>query len=396
MKQIIKSMLDDDLYKISMQNYALELFPNVDVEYRFKNRGNHRFSKEFVAELQNQINLLSNLCLTDDEYKWIKKTFLFLTPGYIEYLRNFRYNPSNIEASLTLDNNLDITIRGKWVETVLFEVKLMAIVSELYFNMIDTNWSYRGQSDKAEHKISQLSRNNCRFVDMGTRRRRSFEAQEKVINAFVDYGSSMFLGTSNMYFAKKYNLGCYGSQAHEIYQAAQATNSYNHCNYYALDNWSKVFSNGEVGTALTDTVGLNAFLRDFNRKLSMLYFSVRHDSGCPFVFVDKIVEHFKQMKIDPKEKTAIFSDGLNVEKALEIARYCQDKIKCSFGIGTHFTGDFGANTPALNMVIKLWSVCHNGVVTPVVKLGDGENSGKEIGDESAIKVAKWMFYGKQL
>lgn len=387
MRQIIESMLDDDLYKISMQNYALELFPNIEVEYRFKNRGNQRFTKEFITELQNQISLLSNLYLTDSEYKWIKKTLLFLTPGYIEYLRNFRYNPSFVSLKLTEDNNLELTIRGKWIDTILFEVKLMAIISELYFSIIDTNWDYNNQEQKANEKIKLLSENNCKFVDMGCRRRRSFFTQSLVIDSFVDYGkkhtNSSFLGTSNMYFAMTKDIKCYGSQAHEIYQAAQATNSYNHCNYYALENWSRVFPNGEVGTALTDTVGVDSFLQDFNRKLSMMYFSVRQDSGNPFEFTDKIIKHFEKMKVDPKEKTIIFSDSLNVEKAIAIKKYCEGKIKCSFGIGTHFTGDF-SGSPALNMVIKLWSV--NGL--PVVKLGDG--NGKNNGDDSAIKFMQWL------
>jgi len=388
MEQIITSLLDSDLYKFSMMNFALNLFPEDIVTYKFKNRGKHRFNQKFIIELQKQINYLADLKLTNEEYIYLKTNFSYLSPGYIEYLKNFRYNPLNISIKLTEDNNLELNISGKWVDTILFEVPLMSIISELYFKTIDISWDYNNQEEKAYEKIKKLSEYNCNFIDMGSRRRRSKKTQDIVIKTFVDYGkkniNSTFLGSSNISFAKKYNLKCFGSIAHEVIQLTQATNSYNHCNYYAMENWLKIYSNINIGTALTDTVTVDMFLKDFNRKLSILYSSVRHDSGDPFVFTDKIIKHYKKMLINPKEKTIIFSDGLNIEEAKKIKKYCKEKIKCSFGIGTHFTGDF-KNSPALNMVIKLWKV--NGL--PVVKLGDS-GIGKENGDHSSISFMKWL------
>lgn len=404
MYSIITSLLNNDLYKVSMMNFVATMFPKTEVEYRFKNRGSQRFTPEFLEKLKIQINWLNSTYLSDEEYEWMKKTFPFLSPSFLAYFKNFKFNPSNISIKLTEDNNLDLTIKGKWIDTILFEVPLLAIISELYFTTVDTQWSEKRQDHinnaeyiiernipeqirRAREKAQILSDNKCLFTDFGTRRRRSHLVQNSVIQAFVDFSyrnpDSTFLGTSNLYFAKKYDIKCFGSIAHEVIQATQVLNSYNHCNYYAMENWMKVYSDVEIGTALTDTVGVDAFLKDFNRKLSMLYPSVRHDSGDPFLFTDKIINHYKKMKIDPKEKTIIFSDNLNVEKVIQINRYCENKIKCSFGIGTFFTNDF-LDSPSLNMVIKLYSV--NGF--PVVKLSDVE--GKETGDQKAVEFMKWI------
>jgi len=381
-------MLDNDLYKISMMNYSLELFPEATSVYKFKNRGSQRFNQKLLIELKKQINNLADLKLTNEEYIYLKENFTYLTPGYLAYLKNFRYNPSKISTCLTEDNNLKLSITGTWMNRMLFEVPLMAIISELYFTIIDPDWDYDGHEERTHDKIKKLSEAGCLFVEMGTRRRRSFKAQDMAIKEFVKYGkkntNSTFLGTSNVYFSKKYGIKCYGSQAHEITQAAQALNSYNHCNYYAMENWLKVFKELEIGTALTDTITADAFLRDFNKKLTTLYKSVRHDSGSEFLFTDKMIKHYKKMAIDPKEKAIVFSNGLNVEKAIEVKNYCDNKIKCSFGIGTYFSNE-GFDSPALNMVIKLWSI--NGM--PVVKLGD-DGIGKENGDPEAIKFMRWI------
>ena len=388
MNPIITSMLDNDLYKLTMMNYALELFPEATAVYKFKNRGLQRFNQKFLSAFQDQINSLAHLKLLNDEYNYMRDSYTYLTHGYFEYLKNFRYNPAKISIWLTKDNDLGLSITGTWVDRILFEVPLMSIISELYFTIIDTNWGYEGQEERAYEKIKKLSEADCLFVEMGTRRRRSFRTQGIVIDQFVDYSkknkNSSFLGTSNVYFAKKYGIKCYGSQAHEITQAAQVLNSYNHCNYYAMENWLKVFPNLQIGTALSDTVTVDAFLEDFNKKLSTLYGSVRHDSGCEYTFTDKMIKHYKKMAIDPQEKAIVFSNGLDVDKAIEVKKYCENKIKSSAGIGTYFSNE-GFSSPALNMVIKLWSI--NGL--PVVKLGD-DGKGKENGDPKAVEFMRWI------
>ncbi len=396
MKQIINSILDSDLYKFTMMNYVLELFPNEIVTYKFKNRGEQRFNQEFLSALRLQINSLADLRLTDEEYIYLKNTFLYLTPGYIEYLKNFRYDPSNVSINLTEDNNLELSIKGSWVDVILFEVSLMSIVSQLYFEIIDTKWTMKEQREKAYNKIKRLSESGCQFVEMGTRRRRSFNNQDIVMEAFTDYSkknNSSFLGTSNIYFSKKYNLKCFGTMGHEVIMHSAIAEGLRNANYFTLMNWKRVF-NGNLGIFLPDTYGVDAFLNNFTLEMAKLYDGVRWDSGDWKIFTAKIIAHYRKLGIDPQSKTIIYSDGLNDNLCLEINNYCKGKIKASFGIGTFFTNNSFKNSPALNMVIKLNSVFHNSFEVFTCKLSDSR--GKEQGNEEAIRVAKFTFFNQSL
>ncbi len=393
MQPIINSILDTDLYKLTMQQAVLELFPEAVVSYRFKNRGDQRFTPEFLKELQNQINCMSQLRLASDEYSRLKEKIPFFKPWYLEYFKNYRFNPDEIKISLDKTNDLVIEPTGLWHSTILWEVPLMAIISELYFKMIDTDWENDSINilNKAIEKSAVMESNKAMFADFGTRRRRSHDIQSKVIEGLMYHDT--FVGTSNVYFAMKYGLKPIGTMAHEFIMGMSVLEGLRNANYYALQNWVRVY-NSDLGIALTDTFGSDAFFRNFNKRLSKLYDGLRHDSGCPFAFTDKAIAHYKKMGIDPKSKVIVFSDGLNIDKALEIAKYCKgnlsrSRIKCSFGIGTHFTNDFD-NSKALNMVIKLWS-CEG---IPVVKLSD--TPGKVMGNADAVKVAQWTFFNKLL
>lgn len=395
MEQIITSLLDSDLYKFTMQQAVLELFPNAQVEYRFKNRGNQRFTPDFLLELKRQIHNMSIISLTDEEYSWIKENIPFFKPSYLEYLKNYYFDPKEIEVYLDEDNDLVISIKGDWHSTILWEVPLMALISELYFRIIDIEWDHglKNVYLKAHAKHSKLAMNGIKFAEFGTRRRRSFQVQERVIRGFEHYGG--FLGTSNVYFAMKFGVKPIGTMAHEWIMGISVLESLRHANYYALQNWVKVY-NADLGIALTDTFGTPSFFSDFDMRLAKLYDGVRHDSGDPIEFGDKVIAHYGKLGINSKSKTIVFSDGLNVDSAIEIQKYFRGdimkkynrtaeasrKINASFGIGTHFTNDF-EGSPALNMVIKLWMI--NGV--HVVKLGDG--TGKEMGEPEAVRVAKW-------
>jgi nicotinate phosphoribosyltransferase len=391
MKKIINSLLDQDLYKFTMQQAVLELFPQAVVKYRFMNRGKQRFNDEFLSELKNQVyNYLPQLSLSKDEYLWSKSNIPYFKPQFLEYLKNYRFKPEEIShLSLDAENNLELEISGTWHSSILWEVVLMALISEVYFDVVDTDWSYDGQEGLAYDKYKRLTRNGCSFADFGTRRRRSHKSQDIAIKIFVaaqkELGGNSFVGTSNVHLAMKYGVKPIGTTAHEWTMGNSVLEGLRNADYYALHNWVRVY-NTELGDALTDTYGLKSFLRNFNRRLSMMYRGIRHDSGSPYLFTDKMVHHYKQLNIYPMSKLASFSDNLNVDKAIDIKKYCEEKIQCSFGIGTHFTNDF-ENSPALNMVIKLWKV--NGI--PVVKLGD--DVGKEMGEPNAVAVAKWTHYG---
>jgi len=385
-----KSILDNDLYKFTQQQAVLELFPNVRVEYRFKNRGTQRFSPEFLTILNEHIQKMSELRLSKDEYSWIKREIPFFKPQYLEYLRNYRFKPQEVDISLDEDNDLVLSINGPWASMILWEVPLMALISELYFSTIDTDWNYDDVQVLANEKAKRLFDAGCFFADYGTRRRRFLELQKWNNSIFSSYndlnysgsGTNYFVGTSNVMLAMRERVKPIGTMAHEWIQAMQAIEGIAHCNYHALQNWVRVY-NSDLGIALTDTLGSDLFFDNFNKRLSKLYDGVRHDSGSPFEFTDKVIKHYQKMGIDPMSKVIIFSDGLDVDKAIAIKKYCVGKIKCSFGIGTHLTNDF-ENSPALNMVIKLWSV--NGF--PVVKLSDTE--GKENGRKDAVEIVKWI------
>lgn len=419
MEPIIKSILDNDLYKFTMQQAVLQLFPQVRVSYKFKNRGEQRFDMNFLSTLKQQIELMSSLHLTDEEYSKLPSKIPFFKPQYLEYLRSYRYDPSEVVVSLDHENNLVLDIDGKWHRTILWEVPLMALISELYFKTIDTDWEERlegpdrvnpiiesrwdknSQRCKAVEKWSRMM--ELKYAEFGTRRRRSYATQDCVIKAFVDaqaqqksmYGDiakAPFIGTSNVHFALKYDVKVIGTMAHEWPMGNSVLEGLRNANYYSMTNWKRVYT-GDLGIAIPDTFGTDAFFANFTLELSKLYDGVRHDSGDPFEFTDKTIAHYKGMDIDPLSKTIVFSDGLDVDFALDIANYCKGKIKCSFGIGTHFTNDY-PESKALNMVIKLWSVTHNGLKVHVVKIPD--TSGKIMGDPDAVKVALWTFQGKKL
>lgn len=386
MKQIINSILDDDTYKFTMQNAILDLFPDAVAKYRFINRGKQRFNVDFKNALIDQIDSLYNLSLTDDEYDWLKEKMPYLKSWYFDYLRNYRYDPNQVSVGLSEDNNLVIDIHGKWHETVLWEVKLMALISELYFEIIDRNWNMDGQKERAKNKVDLLTTNNCKFTDFGTRRRRNLQTQALLVRAAAI--SPLFMGTSNVRLAIDYGIKPMGTYAHSWVQGNAILESLQHADYYAMHNWGKVF-NARLGTALTDTYGLDSFLRNFNTRFAKLFDGIRNDSGNEMEFVDKAVAHYKKLGINPMYKFIVFSNALDCNRCVDLKRYCEGKINCSFGIGTHFSNHFD-NSPALNMVIKLSEI--NGM--PAVKLSD--DKGKEIGDPDAVRVMKWIHKGEKL
>ncbi|MBC7085294.1 MAG: nicotinate phosphoribosyltransferase [Methanomethylovorans sp.] len=400
---MIQSILDNDLYKLSMQMAVLELFPEASVEYRFINRGEQRFNKEFVNYLRNILdNHFPKIALTEEEYKWLKSACPFFKPMYLEYLKNYRFDPSEVRVGLKEDNDLNLEIKGKWHSAILWEVVLMATISELYFSTIEKSWKEQAFPDGVGEEIllrhyiekinsigKELQSYGCQFTDFGTRRRRSFMLQEKVVDALRNF--SCFTGTSNVHLARKYEIKPVGTIGHEWIMGNSALMSLRRANYFAFDNWAKVYE-GNLGIALSDTFGTDAFFADFDLRLSKLYDGVRHDSGDPFGFTDKVIEHYRSKGIDPMKKLLVFSDALHASDAIKIKNYCDGRINCSFGIGTSLTNnaDFFRTSPPLNIVIKMHSI--NGI--PVVKLSD--SCEKETGDRDALRVANYIFGRKGL
>lgn len=368
---IIKSILDTDLYKLTMQQAVLHQFPKAVVTYSFTCR-NKEVKLGFLAEEVNQqIKLLENLKLTKEEKDYIN-TIRFLKKDYAEFLGNYKFNFSYVTAT-NQNGDLVLDITGPWVETILFEVPVLAIVSELYFQKTGQNIS----SLKAEgtrrlnEKILLINQYKLPLVDMGTRRRFSAEWQEFVVKTLSENCPS-FIGTSNVFLAMKYHLKPIGTQAHEWFMAMLGlVDNVAEAQKRALYTWLEEYGT-DLGIALTDTFTTKAFFQDFGWVLATIFDGMRHDSGDPFKFGYNAIDHYKKLGIDPRTKSLVFSDSLNIPKAIAIFIEFVQKIGVSFGIGTDLTNDLGVK--ALNIVIKLL-VC-NGIQT--VKISDG--TGKTMGN----------------
>jgi nicotinate phosphoribosyltransferase len=384
---MIKSILDNDLYKFSMGNAVLQLFPDAWVSYRFNDR-QHKglWTKAALKELRRRIEAMSLLALTPEERTKCEIKMPWINRGYWDFLANYRFDPSEVRIWLDKKKNLQMEISGLWCRTILWEVPLLALACEVFYEMIDTNWTEDGQDEKMEDKARRMAEAGVLWADFGTRRRRHFAAQERVVAIGKKYAN--FTGTSNVYLALKYDVKPLGTMAHEWIMAHSALFSLEHANKYALENWNQIYQ-GNLGTALTDTFGTDAFLRDFQGVLARLFDSARHDSGDPYRWTDKMIAHYTSLAIDWRNKALGYTDGNTADSAIEIKRWMDSKGgKCWFGIGTSLSNDYGPESPALSIVIKLYSVKgRDGRVRPVVKLSD--NPEKASGDRDAIRVAKW-------
>lgn len=286
---------------------------------------------------------------TSDEIEFLKKEAPYLPSSYFEYLKTFKLDPSS-QVSLKFieeTSNLDITIKGLWVETILYEIPILALVSEGYFKFVETDWDYEGQLDLAKHKGSSLLKHECKFSEFGTRRRRSFKSQEIVIQGLIESAklpnsdklNPLFLGTSNVFFAKKYNLKPIGTVAHEwMMGIASYTQDYVNANKISMDKWIDTMGKDAAGFALTDTFGTEDFLKHFKPPYTDAYKGVRQDSGDPLEYTKKIGEHYRALGYPDKSKGIIYSDSLDIEKCILYKKAAEDSgLVPFFGVGTFFT-----------------------------------------------------------
>lgn len=382
--RLINSILDNDLYKFTMGNAVFNLFPRLKVRYKFTDRNNITYPDGFDMKLRKQLELMERIDLTQTEKEFlIRKCGTFLPPTYIDFLSGFRYDSSEVKISLTDDNKLSIDIEGFWYRTILWEVVLMSLISELYFletrQIVNVDTFTKSDTVKVESLISH----NSYFADFGSRRRYSFDNQKRVVGLFKKEGGHNFVGSSNVYMSYVYDVTPIGTHAHEWFMAHAAMYGYKMSNKMALDSWVTTYD-GNLGIALTDTFTTDIFLQSFTMKYAKLFDGVRHDSGDPFRFVDKIVSHYKSLGIDPMSKVIVFSDGLNYELANELKEYCVGKIKSSFGIGTHFTNDVGVKP--LNIVIKIYQILIEDHWVDCIKISDNPN--KHAGSVEEVNLCK--------
>lgn len=380
---MIQSILDNDLYKFTMQQAVHFLYPRARAEYQFCNRGNTCFPPGFAQRVRQEIEQMATLSLSLAQKRYLETTCPFFTPSYLDSLESYTYDPDEV----TLGQKKGVfflKICGPWHRTILWEVPLMAIISEIFFSMASPAILSRKEI-KARNisKAAALAEHQILFADFGTRRRFSSTIHEMLISDILTHKNHTLMGSSNVHFAQKFNLRPIGTLAHEWVMFHGAVAGYKKANPLAMDAWIQVF-NRDLGIALTDTYTTPQFLSSFDTRLASHFDGVRQDSGDPIAFINDLVRHYETLNIDPRTKTIIFSDSLDIHQAIAIHTQCNGKIRDAYGIGTHLTNDVGP-TP-LNMVIKL-SQCRVGPETAwqqTVKLSD--DRGKQTGNKQALKV----------
>lgn len=381
---MITSILDNDFYKFTMQNAVIKLFPYAHVRYAFINRGDHHFPEGFDQLLKEEVDKLAIIKLRAGEKKFLLERCPFLDPTYIDFLSGFQYDPSEVQISQE-GGDLKVHIEGYWYRTILWEVPLMAMISELYYRVTNQErYSDERVKSIAKEKIIHYKNLGVKVADFGTRRRYSFEVHKMVIETLQKYGVKHFIGSSNVALAKTFDIKPIGTHAHEWFMFHAARYGFKMSNVLALENWVDIYR-GDLGIALSDTLTSDVFFESFDKKFSKLFDGVRHDSGDPIEFAKKTIVHYKKMNIDPRNKTIIFSDGLNPDKVDRIVAFCNGKIGMSFGIGTNFTNDVGLKPT--NIVIKMQEARPEGKQwIDVVKLSDVKE--KYTGSAQMIELAK--------
>ena len=364
---IVMSLLDTDLYKFNMDQVIFHKHTDLNGVYFFKCRNEDVvFTPEMLEEINAQIDHLCTLRFRKDELDYLR-SIRFIKSDYVEFLRLWHPIREYVETDLHEDGTLSVIVRGPMFSAMQFEIYLLEIINEVYFRMhFDYETLLLSARERLDRKIAALNDGTYtfRFAEFGCRRRLSREWEDEVVRRMATETHSM-TGTSNVYLAKKYGLKPIGTYAHEFVQMYQGIDQIPlaYTNHYAMEDWYDEYR-GDNGTALTDTITTDLFLLDFSRSMVNNYNGVRHDSGDPYEWGEKMIRHYESYGVDPKTKLLLFSDSLDFDRAQKLYDYFRDRAKVSFGIGTFCSNDTCAD--ALNIVIKLQYVNSR----PVAKLSD--------------------------
>lgn len=382
---IIQSLLDTDLYKFTMMQVVLHQFPGANVEYRFKCRNPDIDYKAHVADIKAELEHFCSLRLQADELAYLR-SLSYIKEDFVDFLRIFQASPEYVHFD-TSGAELEIVIKGPWLHTILFEVPLLAILSEVYYRKVHPNHDLSEGRQRLADKIAMIQqkapKGDFKFSDFGTRRRFSRAWQEEVVATLASEVREYMSGTSNVYLAKQYQLSPIGTMAHEYIQACQSLGPrLKLSQQFAFECWAKEYR-GDLGIALSDTYSTDAFLRDFDLYFCKLFDGARQDSGDPFEWAERVIAHYQAHRIDPKIKTLVFSDSLTIEKALKICMQFKEITNVAFGIGTHLTNDVGLKPN--DMVIKM--VECNG--QPVAKISEAPG-------KTMCKDASYLSYLRQV
>ncbi|WP_034297107.1 nicotinate phosphoribosyltransferase [Herbaspirillum sp. RV1423] len=386
---IISSLLDTDLYKFTMMQVVLHHFPGAQVEYRFKCRNEDIDLTPYIDEIKAEIAALCRLRFQEAELAYLR-SFRFIKSDFVDFLDLFHLNEKYISVVPSPANNgeIEIQVKGPWLHTILFEVPVLAIVNEVYFRDTQRAPDYETGRARLREKIALLTDNplleGCKIADYGTRRRFSRSWHAEVILAMKESMGSHFAGTSNVQFAMQHDLTPLGTMAHEYLQACQALGArLRDSQIYGFEMWAREYR-GDLGIALSDVYGMDAFLRDFDMYFCKLFDGARHDSGDPFEWGERLLQHYNDNRVDAKSKVLVFSDGLDFDKVVSLYLRFKDRAKVAFGVGTNLTNDLGY-TP-LQVVMKM--VRCNG--QPVAKLSDTPAKNM-CDDEAYVKYLRQVF-----
>jgi len=367
---IITSLLDTDLYKFTMMQAVLHQFPSAQVAYKFKCRNPGIELAPYVQEIRDEIRSLCSLHFQESELAWLR-SLRIIKSDFVDFLGLFKLNEKYIQVSAMPNGEIDISIQGPWLHTILFEIPVLAIVNEVYFRNTQQVPDFVEGRKRLDQKVQALHAerlSDLKIADYGTRRRFSKAWHEeilRVLGAKLGTGADgQFAGTSNALFAMKLGLTPLGTMAHEYLQACQALGPrLRDSQVFGFETWAREYR-GDLGIALSDVYGIEPFLRDFDMYFCKLFDGARHDSGDPFTWGERMIAHYRENRVDPLTKTLIFSDGLTVEKTIALYQQFRGRCKLAFGIGTNLTNDLGYEP--LQIVIKM--VQCNG--QPVAKLSD--------------------------
>lgn len=358
MKQIITHFTDNDLYTFSCQYYVMMKYPRAEVEYTFIDRNGTCYPKGFADLLQEQVNGMASVKITDEEIDFMVNHCVWLPLWYFNFLKGYSFNPAEVSISQDEEGHLNIRVQGKWFSTIMWEMPLLSTISELthILNGDADRYDEEAERKKTYDKTVKFLENGLILGDMGTRRRFSFAHQEMVIHTMAEVfrskkWSGLFTGTSNVWLAKELNLKALGTMSHQLISFEEIVSGVFECNYNVMRKFSDVFE-GDNGTYLYDCFGDDVFFKNLSKRMAMMYTGLRVDSGVEEEQTEKIIEKYKQLGIDPTSKQVVYSNGLDIDRAIAIHKYVDGRVKDSYGVGTNLTCDINNAKPS-NIVVKL-------------------------------------------
>lgn len=396
MKQIITHFTDNDLYTFTCQYYILHTYPRAEVRYSFFDRNHTRYPKGFGKLLQEQINGMKDVVITEEEIEFMKSKIYFLPDWYYNFLRGFRFNPSEVHIFQDLDGYLSIMIEGKWYSTIMWEMPILSTISELmhFINGDIEKVNRDAEYNRAYEKGVKAFTNGLVLSDMGTRRRFDFRNHHDVLAALkrahidcTEKGvcTGKFVGTSNVWFAKEFDLTPIGTMSHQIISGEECVSGVFECNYNVMDKWSRCYD-GNVGIYLYDNFSDVMFFNNLSKRLAKTFDGLRVDSGDEMEQTEKIIAKYQSLGIDPSTKAIVYSNALTIDKAIELHKWLGGRMKDSYGIGTHLMADVMDTTtvvkfPYSNIVIKLvgFRITESREWQDCVKLSNDE--GKMLGNK---------------